>query len=474
MAGLSAALAVPVSAQQLPATTFLPARHWAIDAVRRLEASLRTGLRDAGASTLTVGAAIDRLRALKATQDSATAHVAGAYLDRLLDEYRLSGSSFQLYQRTVGAGYESSEGRAAAGSGFIRGEDWTGATPLSDVSNALGSVQAALTVGFAALQYSARTDYNAVRLDETHGVLQLGPLEFWGGRRAIGLGPASGLVLSGNAELNGGGFELAHSVRLPWVLRFAGPFHFEAFGSRFAQNGRRMNPWFWGARGSLQPLPYLTLGVNRAALFGGDGHPAKLLDVLQMLAGGYGGDSGDFENQVVSVDARLTIAARQPLEFYVEWAADDGAGMWKNAPAITVGTLLPALHVRPDAFIGLEFTTVSPKPECCNTYWYRNVFFRGSWSKDDVPLGHALGGHGTEWALRLGWDPASAHVRIRSRFVARNRGEENLFAPERVGHSLGWEGSLAWRVSRAELELNGSVEDGSGWRSSALRAGLRA
>src|SRR6185369_5605886 len=224
-------------------------------------------------------------------------------------------------------------------------------------------------------------------------------------------------------------------------------------------------------RGSIQPLRSLTLGVNRAALFGGDGHPAKPLDVLQMLAGGYGGDSGDFENQVVSVDARLTLATRQPVEFYIEWAADDGAGMWHNAPAITVGSLLPTLHAAPNVFLGFEFTTVARKPDCCNTYWYRNVFFRGSWSKDDVPLGHALGGHGTEWAMRIGWDPANAHVRFRSRFVARNRGAENLFAPERAGRSVGWDGSLALRVNRAELELQGNVEDGTGWRSSALRAG---
>ncbi len=445
--------------------------------MRRLETVLPAGAHDAGASTLTQGEAIQRLRALRAqTADSAVARLAGAYLDRLMEEFALNDATFQIPQRSIGVGYVSSAGRVAPGSGYMRGEDWTGATPLTDVNHEFVSVRASASLGFLAAQFAHTGTFEMERgdFDETHGSARLGPVEFWGGRRAIRLGPASGLVLSGSAQINGGGFELTRSIHLPWVLRYAGPFHFEAFASRLEQNGRRANPWFWGARGSIQPLPFLTLGVNRSAIFGGEGHPAGLLDILQMVAGGYGGQSGDFENQVVSADARLAIAARQPMEFYVEWAADDGSGMWKKAPAITVGSLLPTLRVLPEAFAGLEFTTVFRKPDCCNTYWYRNVFFRGSWSKDDVPLGHALGGHGTEWALRLGWDPADARVRVRSRLLTRDRGEENLYAPERAGRSYGIDGLLAWRVKRAELEVSGSVEDGRGWRSSELRAGVRA
>jgi hypothetical protein len=406
--------------------------------------------------------------------DSSVARLANAYLARFLEEFSLSGSSVQLYERSVGAQYVNLTGRAAPGSGYIKEEDWKGAQPLSDVSQRRGVIRAAGTLGFVAAQINAAGNRANVNWDETHGLLRVGPLELWGGRRGIKLGPASGLVLSGNAQIEGAGFELARPVYLPWILRHAGQFHFEAFGSRLAQNGRRNRPWFWGARGSLQPLPYLTLGVNRSAIFGGDGHPADVLDILQMVAGGYGGQSGDFENQVVSVDARLAIAAPQPFEFYVEWAADDGSGMWKKAPAITVGSMIPTFRVLPSAFAGVEFTTVFRKPECCNTYWYRNVFFRGSWSIDDVALGHPLGGHGTEWALRFGVDPADARVRLRARLLARDRGEENLFAPERAGRSIGFEGGFAWRLKLAELEVIGSVEDGRGWRSSALRAGVRA
>jgi hypothetical protein len=475
MVALTAALAVPVRGQQLPATPVLPAQHWAFEVLRRLETIVQIQPRDAGASTLTHGEVIRRLRLVRENaRDSAIARLAGGYLERFLEEFSLSGSPVQLYESNVGAQYVNITGRAAPGSGYIRDEDWTGAKPLSDVSQNTGVIRAAGTLGFVAVQLNAAGNRDDVIWDETHGLLRLGPLEFWGGRRGIRLGPASGLVLSGNAQIDGGGFELSRAVRLPWILRHVGPFHFEAFGSRLTQNGRRNRPWFWGARGSLQPLPYLTLGLNRSAIFGGEGHPADVLDILQMVAGGYGGQSGDFENQVVSLDARLAIAAPQPIEFYVEWAADDGSGMWKKAPAITVGSMIPTFRALPSAFAGVEFTTVFRKPECCNTYWYRNVFFRGSWSKDDVALGHPLGGHGTEWALRFGLDPADARLRLRARMLTRDRGEENLFAPERAGRSFGFEGGLAWRVKRAELELNGSLEDGDGWRSSALRAGVRA
>jgi hypothetical protein len=475
MVALSAALAVPVRAQQLPATPFLPAQHWANQVVRRLQTLVPADPHDVGSSTLTHAEVVRRLRFVRENApDSAIGRLAGVYLDRFLEEFSLSESPVQLYERNVGAQYVSLTGRAAPGTGYIRDEDWTGARPLADVSRPTGVLHASATLSFVAAHLSVAGNREVAVWDETQGIMRLGPLEFWGGRRAPKFGPASGLVLSGNAYINGGGFELARAVRLPWILRYAGPFHFEAFASRLKENGRRSRPWFWGARGSLQPLPYLTLGVNRSAMFGGDGHPADFIDILQMVAGGYGGQSGDFENQVVSVDARLAIAAPQPIEFYVEWAADDGSGMWKKAPAITVGSMIPTFRALPSAFAGIEFTTVFRKPECCNTYWYRNVFFRGGWTKDDVPLGHPLGGHGTEWALSLGVDPADARVRLRARLLTRDREEENLFAPERAGRSFGVEGGFAWRVRRGELELGGALEDGKGWRSSTFRVGVRA
>ena len=287
MVALTAALAVPVRGQQLPATPVLPAQHWAFEVLRRLETIVQIQPRDAGASTLTHGEVIRRLRLVRENaRDSAIARLAGGYLERFLEEFSLSGSPVQLYESNVGAQYVNITGRAAPGSGYIRDEDWTGAKPLSDVSQNTGMIRAAGTLGFVAVQLNAAGNRDDVIWDETHGLLRLGPLEFWGGRRGIRLGPASGLVLSGNAQIDGGGFELSRAVRLPWILRHVGPFHFEAFGSRLTQNGRRNRPWFWGARGSLQPLPYLTLGVNRSAIFGGEGHPADVLDILQMVAGG--------------------------------------------------------------------------------------------------------------------------------------------------------------------------------------------
>jgi hypothetical protein len=127
-----------------------------------------------------------------------------------------------------------------------------------------------------------------------------------------------------------------------------------------------------------------------------------------------------------------------------------------------------------NGFASLEATYMGPKRECCNTHWYRNVFFRGSWSKDNVPMGHPLGGHGKEVALNLGADEAAARLRWRGRVVLRDRGAANIYSPEREGRSVAGRLGLAWRVRNTEASLTGELEDGENWRATSLRAGVRA
>lgn len=61
------------------------------------------------------------------------------------------------------------------------------------------------------------------------------------------------------------------------------------------------------------------------------------------------------------------------------------------------------------------------------------------------------------------------------RLFVRDRGMENLFAPERAGLSRGGELALELRLRRRlELVVEGAVESGErGWDSSAVFTGLR-
>jgi hypothetical protein len=469
----SALMAAPVIAQAAPPSALVPAHHWIFGALRRVESVSPGRTRDAGASTLSHAEVITRLRLAAESRNPVAARLATDYLDRFLEELPVTDSRPHIYGQSAAAGFAHATGRAGPGDGFVEGPEWTGARPLPDQSTAVGKILVAGTLGPTGFQFAAAFDQEETRLDETHGLLRLGPLDIWGGRRAVALGPASGLVLSGRAPFNAGGFQMAAPITLPWILRYVGPFHFETFASRMERNGRREKPWFWAARGSVQPASFLTLGVNRAVLFGGVGHPLRLKDVAAMVVGAYGGDGGNFENQVVSVDGRLKITGSQPLDLYIEWGADDSSGMWFHSPGITMGVRLPTLPGVSNAFAGAEYTMLAAKRPCCNTHWYNNAFFGGSWAKDDVTLGHPLGGQGREGAVDLGVDAAGARLRTHVRLFARNRGAGNIYAPERLGDSRGFTGEVMGRAGRMELRIDGSMEDGAGWRESTFQASLR-
>jgi hypothetical protein len=467
-----------VAAQQ-PArvSVLLPLDHWTNTALRRVEDRAGVQLTDLAGNHLMLHAAAERLRELAANPAPGVGTMARAYLELLETEYPGVGPRTAVQQLAIDLLALYTDSLAAPGAGFFHGEDWTGATVLPGQQELYvgGSLGVQLGSRLAA-HLAVRVSPDSTRLRESHAVTALGPVALWAGNRRFKFGPTSGgFVLGGNVDFTGGGLFLRDPIRLPWVFRHLGPFNFETFLSRLDQNGRRNNPWFWAARGSIQPASSLILGLNRGSIFGGEGVRFRLVDLLEMIAGGYGGEKGEFENQVVSLDARLLIRSQvQPVELYAEWATDDGHGMWYKAPAITAGVLLPVLPGWSNGFASIEAAYMGPKRACCNTHWYRNVYFRGSWSKDNAPMGHALGGHGKELALALGTDELAGQLRVRARLVYRDRGAANIYSPEREGSSLGGMASVNWRMGRAEAALSTELEDGHDWRATALRAGLRA
>jgi hypothetical protein len=468
--------------QRLDASALLSRDHWSLAALRRIDASApEFAGSEFGGNTFSQREVAARLRAAVARLPDSVAwgRLARAYLERFEEEFPRTDETpvtrARLTGAAVSAGLLGAEGRARPGNGWFIDEDWTGAQPLEDLASPWASfaLSGALHRRLAG-QLSARADGRYKTLDHSHALVRAGAIEVWAGRRAPGFGPGfTGIVLGGNTQINAAGLLIRSPLRLPWLLRYLGPLRFETFLSRFPQNGRVQEPWFWAARGSVQPLRQVTLGINRAAIFGGAGNPFRLIDVLEMMAGGYGGEGGEFENQVVSVDLRIVVPEALPFELNVEWGSDDGAGMWYRAPALNVGLRMHALPVAPAAFGAFEWTLFSGKPPNRNTYWYRNVFFRGSWSLGETPLGHPLGGHGHEYNVRLGTDLLDARLRLQANVYARDRGAENIYAPERAGRSVGWGGHGVWRAGRTELELTAGSEYGSGWRERALRAGLR-
>jgi hypothetical protein len=233
-------------------------------------------------------------------------------------------------------------------------------------------------------------------------------------------------------------------------------------------------PMFVGMRGSIQPHSRLGVGATRAVMFGGVGNTdVGARDLVYMLIGKHAGKGSELDNQVVSFDLnyRPPVGAL-PLAFYLEWGMEDSAGAWWNVPGLVLGLEVPALPGVPELGVGVERSSFASS--CCgNPIWYRHWAFRHGWTDDGRLLGHPLGGHGTEWLTYARADLFGARVHLDLGLFTRDRGVENLLAPERMGRSrggrLGVDGLIGdgWGVF-----LQGALEDGrGGWREAAMRVG---
>jgi hypothetical protein len=301
------------------------------------------------------------------------------------------------------------------------------------------------------------------------------------GAEPVGYGPAAGggIVLSGAAALPRVEVQTTRPVTLPGILRVLGPASFHSFLTRLDERRHPGDPYLWGMRAALRPHPRLTVGVNRASIFGGDSvaTPVDFESVGKMLLGIL---SPGFENQVVAADFRyrLPTEAVLPVTLYLEWGADDAAGAWWDVPGRVFGAYVPAVPGLEALAVGAEYTSFATL--CCgNPGWYMHSALPGGWAAEGAPLGHPLGGEGREFLLYSHADLADARLRLDARAFRRDRGREgydmyphagNLYAPERAGTSTGVQAGGSWRLTRGtELRLSALREVGrGGWRSHEL------
>lgn len=506
-------IASPAYGQEAPgrlATPFVPASHWSIDAVRKLDAlgAAPRGF-DPGVRALRIGEAVWVFEAAATADDAGTARLARAYLERIDEEFgswvatidwTQSQSSSQpsaasdevdssdddqstgrpgpvIGTGSVRAGYVRDEGTLLAGVGYDPA-DWQAPAPAARVDAARAG--AFITAGLPRFLAAAATPFvrgDRTELGETHAVAQLGKIGLWGGRRAFGygVGAGGGVVLSDRVMLDGAGIFITEPVRLPGFLRGLGSIRAEMMLSRLDNGDVITEPWFWVSRISLQPHPRLVLGLNRGAIFGGNGNsPVTFENLLLTFVGVHAGDDrGEFANQVVSLDARYRPPVGIPLVVWLEWGMEDSAGAWHRSPAILTGVELAAVPGVEAVSVGLEHASFAAQNRK-NPIWYRNLWMRGGWTHERRPLGHPLAGHGTEWRAYASVDAFAARLRVRGDIRLRDRGDENLYAPARTGTSTAAELRGEWRAARwLDLALTGEVERAADWRASSWSANAR-
>jgi hypothetical protein len=487
----------------------LPADHWAIDAARRASV-LGLAPRDFawGDGSLTQASVGWTLH--EASQRSAL--VASPLRDAILAEWRRFAHDFpnvaaQLASgadtlRVGGARRSSRSISASVAARFVsvdgrllpvRSIDRTreNVTPperLPDLDDGDLDVRVATLAGpYLAAELAGGRSEADWRVHDWHVLGSIHSLGAWVGERAPSFGPGAGggIIFDGRAAFTGGGIALVNPVRLPSVLRSLGWLRGEAFLSRIDSSAATRHPWVFGSRASLTPHPRLLLGATQAFMFSGEGLPPFTFRNFKemFLTHGIKTAGAEFENGIASVEARWRPPVPAlPAVVYVEWGSDDNHGAWFKFPAVVAGVALPSIPHVPTLSLGLERTSFAAPCSTCNgcacefyATWYRHYVFMDGWTLDRQPIGHPLGGNGTEWLLYGRVDDAARRVRVDGRMFTRDRGRYNLYAPTREGRSVGGRLAAEYRLTpELELLVDGSLERGRrDWTTSSLSAGVR-
>lgn len=375
-----------------------------------------------------------------------------------------SGRAFGPVSISAAAGLDAGDGRLATGSidSTSAGIAYSGPHQLDEYTHLFGEIRAALAIGDrSGADFTLRTlPDSAVKVGRATLGAQIGAIELWAGRREAGFGPsADGLVLSGRTLFDGGGLDTPAGFGLPGFLKGLGTFRISQVIARFDRSGDIRNPWFVATRVSIEPSPSLTIGVNRAALFGGTGNEpvtvGRLFLVLFGITDSRGKDS-DFENQVASLDVAWNAGG---VLLWAEYGFDDAGPSFLLVPGITVG----ALWDGPTPSLALGGSVTAIASSCCgHPAWYRHAALADGWTKNGVPLGHSLGGNGLEAAIDWTLDPLSAPFSARGRFIFRDRGSENLYSPDLRGQAIGADLAARAYVGRISWETALSSEVGPG------------
>lgn len=496
------ASAVSQQSERSGASAFLPSSHWAVDVARRIAAlglaDPDFGRGDGSLTILAVGRALHDATSIAQRKRPGLTPLMEGYWDRFAGEFPAAASALDprdvgrhgtLVEGWASVGYSSATGRLYPVRSISNSrENVEGPFPRSDLSEASVSTNLSLAVGpFLAGSISPEHRDGEWGVREGYALAAWKKVGVWGGRRvpAFSTGHGGGIVIDGTAAFTGGGLAFTDPVRLPWVLSHIGAIRFETFLSRLDSNAAVPKPWFFASHVSISPHPRLLIGATQAFMFGGEGvAPFTWNNFKQMfLAHGVQSAGTEYENGMASWEARFSPPVPVvPLTLYIEWGWDDNHAAWTLFPGRVMGGEIPAVPGIPALSLGLEHAGFSkPCTGCdgchCEYYatWYRHHLFKDGWTVDRMPIGHPLGGQGSEWLLYATWDDPTNRFRFDAQSFLRERGPYNIFAPAREGRSVGGKLSAVYRAtSQTDLVFTGALEDGSAdWRESSVFAGLR-
>ena len=150
-----------------------------------------------------------------------------------------------------------------------------------------------------------------------------------------GPGWDSSLILSSNARPAPGMYlerRRFTAFATPW-LSWLGPWHAVTFMSQLENDRDFAHTLLWGARVTFKPIDALEIGLNRTAMWGGDGRPQSLSVFKDLLIGDDNfsadqpGKSTEPGNQLGGIDLKVSqVRHQQVYACYTQWIGEDEAG----------------------------------------------------------------------------------------------------------------------------------------------------
>jgi hypothetical protein len=191
-------------------------------------------------------------------------------------------------------------------------------------------------------------------------------------------------------------------ILLPWIFRYLGPFKVAFVLSKLEKDRPIPEPYLYGLRLNIKPLPTLELGLSHISIFGGKGRSLSFTETLEVLYSNRNLSGKQESNQEFAVDFsfwikdmdRITTLFRA-IKFYGEIGAED-TGYPPDRRAYLVGLLFKDLFLTGKTDLRIEYANTSPGQGPDSWYlhdWYP-AFYKGS------VFGHHLGTNAEDLFVR--------------------------------------------------------------------------
>lgn len=228
-----------------------------------------------------------------------------------------------------------------------------------------------------------------------YGLVSIYGLDLVGGKDSQWWGPGyhGSLLLSNNAEP----FIMLKLTNpepalLPWIFKYLGPIRFSAFITRLEKERTDIpEPLLWGMNIDFKPSPYVELGIQRTALYGGEGRSESFSTWWDSFtAAGENTDPNQPGDQRAGGYLKVTLPfSWQPFQLYLDMAGDDQNNHLPEKWGYVTGIYLPRvaglqrLELRGE----LAMNHIDGWPN----YWYNHWLYTQGYTYQGRIIGHHMG-----------------------------------------------------------------------------------